>query len=123
MKSIIGSYALTLYLWRWQPKIGKRTNQQVANWPNCFGGKAGRITYPVLVGDLMITYTLYTTSKFVPKRVIAIGRSALVLQEQTLRMLDDGLSVWIDTALRGEYPWVLPVDIICGGRSQILSNR
>ncbi|KAL7540296.1 hypothetical protein ACHAXR_010011 [Thalassiosira sp. AJA248-18] len=24
--------------------------------------------------------------------------------------------------MRGEYPWVIPVDIVCGGGSQILSE-
>ncbi|KAL7525597.1 hypothetical protein ACHAXR_001074, partial [Thalassiosira sp. AJA248-18] len=44
------------------------------------------------------------------------------LKDEALGTLDDNLSVWVDVAMRGEYPWVIPVDVVCGGGSQILSE-
>ena len=41
---------------------------------------------------------------------------------EALHRLDEGLPAWIDTAMRSDYPFVIPVDIICGGGSQILSE-
>eukprot|EP00956_Cyclotella_meneghiniana_P036123 scaffold121796_cov20-Cyclotella_meneghiniana.AAC.2 len=29
---------------------------------------------------------------------------------------------WVDTAMKGEYPGVIPVDVVCGGGNQILSE-
>ena len=43
-------------------------------------------------------------------------------KDQALSKLDEALVDWVDTAMKGEYPWVMPVEIGCGGGNQILSE-
>ena len=43
-------------------------------------------------------------------------------QKKALKKLDNSLPVWVDAVMRGNNPWVLGVNIICGGGSQILSD-
>ena len=91
---------------------------------DCLGGKAGKISYPVLVGEVI---SLYKTAKPNNKSAKS-GRYPIVLdlhglsKDEALKKLDECLPVWVETAMSGESPWVLPVDIICGGGSQILSE-
>mmetsp|Transcript_2252 Transcript_2252/g.3565 ORF Transcript_2252/g.3565 Transcript_2252/m.3565 type:complete len:213 (-) Transcript_2252:35-673(-) len=81
------------------------------------GGKAGKIMYSILVGE-----GLYSTSKNpLPRAPITIDLHGCTREEATL-VLDENLPIWINTAMRGEYPWIIPVDIICGGGNQILSD-
>ncbi|KAL7539744.1 hypothetical protein ACHAXR_009565 [Thalassiosira sp. AJA248-18] len=82
------------------------------------GGKAGKIAYPILVGEVT---NLYKTSKSLARAPISIDLHGYSRNEALVK-LDESLSVWVDTAMKGEYPWVIPVDIICGGGSQILSE-
>ena len=81
------------------------------------GGKAGKIAYPILVGEVS---NLYKTSKS-SARPMSIDLHGLP-KDEAVEKLDESLSVWVDTAIRGEYPFVIPVDIVCGGGSQILSG-
>jgi len=37
-------------------------------------------------------------------------------------ILKESLRLWVDTAMRGEYPFVIAVDIICGGGKQVISE-
>ena len=41
---------------------------------------------------------------------------------EAIARLDNILIEWIDVAMKGEYPWVIPATVICGGGSQILSE-
>ncbi|KAL7453171.1 hypothetical protein ACHAWC_004842 [Mediolabrus comicus] len=41
---------------------------------------------------------------------------------EALQALRKSLPNWNDLAMKGEYPWVIPVDIICGCGNQILSE-
>ena len=43
-------------------------------------------------------------------------------QGEALNKLEESLPTWVETAMKGEYPWVIAVDIICGGGNQILSE-
>ena len=43
-------------------------------------------------------------------------------KSDALDTLDAFLPQWIDVAMRGEYPWVIPVVIVCGKGSQSLSE-
>jgi len=43
-------------------------------------------------------------------------------EESALRLLDDSLAGWVDVAMKDSYPFVIPIDIICGGGSQTLSE-
>ena len=85
------------------------------------GGKAGKTHYNVLIGDVS---NLYKTRKGPP----SIQRQTRHLdlhgmrQEQALDALDKNLSTWYNTAMSGSYPFVIPVEIVCGGGAQILSE-
>ena len=42
--------------------------------------------------------------------------------KEVVQKFDNSLTGWVDMATKGEYPWVISVDIICGGGNQILSE-
>ena len=94
------------------------------------GRKAGTSQYLVHVGA---AEHLYKTSKPttarrptgrprrarpVPHCVDLHGRT----RAEALRELDDCLPRWLDEALEGAYPFVIPVRIVCGGGNQVLSE-
>jgi len=80
--------------------------------------KAGKVAYPILVGEAS---NLYKTSKMPHGHLVAIDLHGCS-KEEALEKLDNSLPVWVNAAMRGSAPWVLGVDIICGGGSQILSE-
>ena len=43
-------------------------------------------------------------------------------KESALRLLDDSLAGWVEVEMKDSYPFVIPIDIICGGGSQTLSE-
>ena len=43
-------------------------------------------------------------------------------KNEAVSKLDEHLPHWIDVAMRGSYPFVFPVKIICGKGSQTLSE-
>jgi len=92
---------------------------EVVSLQKGFGGKAGKVVYPVLVGEIT---NLYKTSKSVLRtRLIVIDLHGSS-RDEALENLNSDLTLWMDTAMKGDYPWVVPVDIICGGGSQLLSD-
>ena len=82
-------------------------------------GKAGKAVYPVLVGEAS---NLYKT------RAILVSRKAFHMdlhgcsRHEAMIMLSKGLDTWVQDAMKGEYPFVIPVDIICGKGNQSLSE-
>ncbi|KAL9184574.1 hypothetical protein ACHAXT_012544 [Thalassiosira profunda] len=82
------------------------------------GGKAGKVAHPILVGE---PSNLYKTRKTLGKVPIVLDLHGLTRDEALIR-LNESLPFWVDTAMKGEDPWVIPVDIVCGGGSQILSE-
>ena len=80
-------------------------------------GKAGKVSYPVHVGKKA---NLYKTSKS-PNTTPLIVDLHGCTSDEAFAKLDSSLPQWMETAMKDEYPWVVPVDIICGGGSQILS--
>jgi len=82
------------------------------------GGKAGKIAYSILVGE---GSNLYNTSKSLSRGTIIIDLHGYSRDEALIK-LDESLPVWVNSAMRGEYPWIIPVDIICGGGNQFLSE-
>jgi len=84
------------------------------------GGKAGVPFYAVHVGA---AENLYNTKKYSlqGQKSISIDLHGLT-KEQALIDLDAKLPEWIDSAMRGAYPFIIPVVIICGGGNQILSE-
>ena len=43
-------------------------------------------------------------------------------REEALARLDDALKAWVDDAMQGSYPFVLPAMIVCGCGDQVLSE-
>ena len=97
----------------------------VVHNPASFGlcGKAGKSSYAVNVGQVE---NLYISSKRNPNSIVSKQRAFVDLhgctRDHAVQRLDNALVDWVDTAMKGEYPWVIPVDIICGGGNQILSE-
>jgi len=86
------------------------------------GRKAGRPYFLVRVGE---ENNLYSTTKLPPQH----GRCDIPVldlhgftREEALVKLEDNRKVWVDTAIRGSYPFVIPAMIVCGGGNQILSE-
>ena len=94
--------------------------------PNSYGlgGKAGKTSYSVNVGQIENLYISSKRSSICLKS--SSNRKSIDLhgctKNQALQKLDTALIDWVKIAMEGEYPWVMPVDIVCGGGSQILSE-
>ena len=88
------------------------------------GGKAGKTQFIIQVGEVS---NLYKTTK--PSSIgrgrrqddIMIDLHGLTAEEAAFR-LDKHLPTWIERAMKGTYPFVIPVKIVCGGGSQILAE-
>jgi len=80
--------------------------------------KAGKAAYPVLVGEVSI---LYKSSKLSCKQLTTVDLHGLS-KDEAVERLDTSLAIWVDAVMRGEDPWVLGVDTICGGGGRILSD-
>ena len=111
------------------PKQNDSENTYVLN-PSMDGlsGKAGKSHFLVHVGEVE---NLYKTAK--PSASshrlgsnTTCGITSLDLhgctREDALEKLDQCLVKWNEAAMHGSYPWVIPVNIICGCGNQILSE-
>ena len=89
--------------------------------PNHLGGKAGKSVYKVVVGE---TTNLYKTSKFKSLSCYKIITLDLhgCSRYKAMGLLRKNLQEWVDLAMKGEYPFLIPCDIICGGGNQLLSE-
>jgi len=88
------------------------------------GGKAGKTQFIIQVGEVSNLYkTTKPSSAGCSRRQddIMIDLHGLTAEEAVYR-LDKSLPGWIDTAMKGTYPFVIPVKIVCGGGSQILAE-
>lgn len=88
-------------------------------------GKAGKSIYNILVGERDNLYL--STKKKAPQCNTGSNQSISIdlhgcTKDKAIGMLDSALPVWVDFALTGSYPWVVKVDVICGGGNQILSE-
>ncbi|KAK1738039.1 hypothetical protein QTG54_011333 [Skeletonema marinoi] len=89
------------------------------------GGKAGRTSFSVNVGRVE---NLYKTSK--RDKLINASRTSRIAkidlhgctQEEAVERLNEWEGVTMDAAMKGEYPFVVPAVIVCGGGTQILSE-
>ena len=89
------------------------------------GGKAGKTQFIIQVGEVS---NLYKTTK--PSSASRGGRRQDDIMidlhglsaEEAVYRLDKHLPDWIETAMKGTYPFVIPVKIVCGGGSQILAE-
>lgn len=123
-----------LYLELKQPKVKKARKQtismhSVSNLPGGFEDKAVTSQFIIHVGKVMNLYKSTKPSKRVHLKRQQQGYGSMIsidlhgmTKDSAQRKLDEQLHQWIGIAMRGEYPWVIPVVIICGKGSQTLSE-
>ena len=89
------------------------------------GGKAGKTQFVIQVGEVA---NLYKTTKPSARSSSSKTRRDDImidlhgLKEEALQKLNESLPGWVDTAMKGEHPWVIPVKIVVGGGNQILAD-
>jgi len=88
-------------------------------------GKAGKSQFVVHVGEVANLYKTTKPAAFqsssLTRRDIMIDLHGLT-REEALSTLNESLLGWIDIAMKGGYPWVVPVTIVCGGGNQMLAE-
>ena len=99
--------------------------------PTNVGGSApGKVMYPIVVGNVTDLYKSSKrssgrkqpqSSKSGPRRLSLDLHGCTT--DEALRALDEALPRWIDSAMKGSYPFVAAIDIITGGGKQILSEK
>jgi hypothetical protein len=85
--------------------------------------KAIKTRFNVIVGEVGNLYKSTKPSKNIKAHEVSFtidlhGYS----KEAAVRELDASLPSWIDVAMYGDYPFVIPVTIICGAGGQVLSE-
>jgi len=88
------------------------------------GGKAGKTQFIIQVGEVSNLYKPTKQSSADRGRRqddIMIDLHGLTAEE-AVYSLEKHLPDWIETAMKGTYPFVIPVKIVCGGGSQILAE-
>jgi hypothetical protein len=89
------------------------------------GGKAGRHHFVVQVSEVQ---NLYKTTK---SSALASHQSQSSIptldlhgctREEAIARLNESLEEWVDTAMKGLYPFVITAVIVCGCGSQVLSE-
>ena len=130
-----------LDLERQPPKQKKRKNRKKSNkqsnvnadlqiLPSSgIGGKAGKPFFHIHVGEVS---NLYKTTKPSQQQkgasTCSTPGSCTTLdlhgftQEEALQKLDESLISWVDAAMRGSYPFVIPAKIVCGCGNQVISE-
>ena len=88
---------------------------------NDLGGKAGKSLYPILVGDVNNLYNTSILKSLPPQKVITLDLHSCSWYKAK-GVLRKNLEKWIDLAMKGEHPFVIRVDIVCGGGNQVLSE-
>ena len=87
------------------------------------GGKAGKSSYVIHVGEVN---NLYKSSKKSKARIASAKPQIIDLhgctREEAVQKLDVSLPIWEKHAMEGCYPFVAPVVIVCGGGNQLLSE-
>jgi hypothetical protein len=92
------------------------------------GGKAGKTSFAVNVG---LAENLYISTKrnyFTRSQSTVSSPCSRTIdlhgctKKSAIELLDKALVEWMDDAMKGEYPWVVPATIIYGAGNQILSE-
>jgi DNA-nicking Smr family endonuclease len=89
------------------------------------GGKAGRSSFSVNIGKIDNLYKSSKKDKL--NNATRASRVAKIdlhgcTQAEALERLNEWEGTTMDTAMKGEYPFVVPAVIVCGGGAQILSE-
>lgn len=103
-----------------QAKVDARPMINHSNIDN-LAEKAGRSQFIVLVGEACNLYKQTQKRSSKKETGIMIDLHGLT-KEDALNQLDEALPTWIDTAMKGVYPFVIPVKIVCGKGNQILAE-
>jgi len=89
------------------------------------GGKAGKPYFIVQVGEVQNLYKTtkpsVLSSQHSPCSAYTLDLHGYTRKEALIK-LDESLEVWVDTAMKGSYPFVIPAMIVCGCGSQVLSE-
>ena len=109
-----------------KPKTNAADKENISNKVasmrcSSFGGKAGRAAYPILVGEAANLYKTHQLRQRKKTCKVTLDLHGCT-RDEAKKMLNEGLQAWIDSAMKGDYPFVIPVDIVCGGGNQILSD-
>ena len=84
--------------------------------------KAGKAVFPIVVGQATNLYRTFKPShgrNSQRLKTISLDLHGMS-KDEALQTLHKNLPRWINLAMNGGDPWVIPVDIICGGGNQIL---
>lgn len=88
------------------------------------GGKAGRTLFFLHVGA---SENLYKTIKPSAQSLSRLRRPIVtdlhgLTKQEAVSKLDRELIRWKDVAMEGSYPFIIPVQVVCGGGGQVLSE-
>ena len=84
------------------------------------GSKAGKAIFPVLIGHEEFLYKSSKAAKYASKSPRSIDLHGCN-KEEALQTLNDAVPIWLNAAMK-EHPYTIPVNIICGGGNQVLSE-
>jgi DNA-nicking Smr family endonuclease len=85
--------------------------------------KAIKTRFNIVAGEVSNLYKSNKPSKKMKAQVKSITIDLHgYTKEAAVEKLNASLSSWIDAAMRGDYPFVIPVTIICGAGGQVLSE-
>ena len=111
------------------PKLKPEPSAEVIDNPPTDGlaGKAGKTFFIIQVGEVTNLYN--STEPSALRRHSSNLKSNIMIDlhgmtvDEAVNKLDVSLPTWVGVAMQGEYPWVIPVKIVCGGGSQLLSEE
>mmetsp|Transcript_10798 Transcript_10798/g.19544 ORF Transcript_10798/g.19544 Transcript_10798/m.19544 type:complete len:487 (-) Transcript_10798:31-1491(-) len=115
-----------------QPRKNKRNNKRnkknkddrkvEMSLPNSgVGGKAGKPHFIVQVGEVQNLYKSTKSQRNNLYNALTLDLHGYTVDE-ALTKLDESLAAWVDTAMQGSYPFVIPAKIVCGCGNQIISE-
>lgn len=81
-------------------------------------GKAGKTMLPILVGEPSSLYKPFNPLKIQTETIDLHGCT----QDEAIAKLDKSLPIWVYAAMRGEYPFLIGVDVITGAGGQVLAE-
>ena len=90
--------------------------------PEGVGGKAGKVLFPLLVGEVENLYV--STKKGNKQNLITLSVDLHGCSgEDAIKILDRQLPSWVYTAHMGVHPFLIKIDVVCGGGNQVLSEH
>ncbi len=104
-------------------KVASNDKENVSNF-SCTSesaAKAGKTVFPIVVGQETNLYKSLKSShrrNSQPLKTISLDLHGMS-KDEALQTLHKNLPRWINLAMKGGDPWVIPVDIISGGGNQI----